>query len=65
MGADFTIFDRHKIRPAKEEVFHDFPKAARRIRAPAAGIKCTVVNGGVLLEDGEQSAGEFRWYPGA
>ena len=53
MGADITIFDQHKIRPAKEEVFLDFPKAARRIWAPAAGIKCTVVDGGVLLEDGE------------
>ena len=64
MGADITIFDQHKIRPAKEKVFHDFPKEPRRIRAPAAGIKCTVVNGDVLLEDGE-SAGEFRWFPGA
>lgn len=39
------------------------PKEAWRIRTPAAGIKCTVVSGGVLIEDGEQSAGEFRWYP--
>ena len=29
----------------------------------AEGIKDAVVNGGVLLEDGGQSPGEFPWYP--
>jgi len=31
--------------------------------ALAEGIKGAVVNGGVLLEDGGQSPGEFPWYP--
>ena len=34
---------------------HDFPRGARRIRTLAEGIKCTIVNGQVLIEDGEHT----------
>ena len=55
MAADITIFDPDTVRPTNEEVVHDFPKGAWRIRTLAEGIKCTIVNGQVLIEDGEHT----------
>jgi len=55
MAADITIFDPDTVSPTNEEVVHDFPKGAWRIRTLAEGIKCTIVNGEVLIEDGEHT----------
>jgi len=53
--ADIVIFDPKTVRPLAHEVVHDFPGGAMRIREPAEGIRMTVVNGQILLEDGKHS----------
>ena len=55
MVADITVFDPDTVRPLPEEVVHDFPGGGWRVREPAAGIRATVVNGEVLLEDGKHT----------
>jgi N-acyl-D-amino-acid deacylase len=51
--ADIVIFDPKTVRPLPNEVAHDFPGGAMRIRQPAEGIRMTIVNGQVLMEDGK------------
>jgi N-acyl-D-aspartate/D-glutamate deacylase len=53
LAADITIFDPDTVRVLPEDVVHDFPAGGWRIRELAEGIKCTVVNGEVLIEDGK------------
>jgi len=36
-------------------VLHDFPTGAKRIKEPAQGVRMTIVNGQVLMEDGKHS----------
>jgi N-acyl-D-aspartate/D-glutamate deacylase len=55
MVADIVVFNPDTVRPLPHEVVHDFPTGAMRIREPAEGIRMTVVNGHVLLEDGKHS----------
>jgi N-acyl-D-amino-acid deacylase len=55
LAADLTIFDPDTIGPLPEDTVHDFPAGGWRIRELAAGIKYTIVNGQVLLEDGRHS----------
>jgi len=55
MVADIVVFDPETVRPLPHEVVHDFPNGAMRIREPAEGIRMTVVNGQILLEDGKHS----------
>jgi N-acyl-D-aspartate/D-glutamate deacylase len=55
MAADITVFNPDTVRSLPEEVVHDFPGGGWRIRELAEGIKCTVVNGEVLLEDGKHT----------
>ena len=52
MAADLVVFDPDTVRPAKEDVVHDFPSNGWRMRELAEGIHYTVVNGEVLLEKG-------------
>src|SRR5688572_16815408 len=52
MAADLVVFDPDTVRPAKEDVVHDFPNNGWRIRELAEGIHYTVVNGEVLMEKG-------------
>jgi len=56
MAADITIFDRDtvgcRVRP---EVRHDLPRGGRRMVSPAEGIRCVIVNGQVLLDQGRHS----------
>ena len=51
-AADIVIFDPDTVRPLPNEVVHDFPGGAMRMRQRAEGICMTVVNGQVLMEDG-------------
>jgi N-acyl-D-amino-acid deacylase len=51
--ADIVIFDPDTVRPLPNEVVHDFPGGAMRMRQPAEGIRMTIVNGKVLMEDGK------------
>ena len=53
MAADITIFDPETVGPLPEDVVHDFPAGGWRIREMAEGVKCTIVNGEVLIEDGK------------
>ena len=53
LAADVVIFDEARIRPAMPTVEKDLPAGSRRLVQKAVGIKATVVNGQVALEDGE------------
>ena len=52
MAADITIFDPETVRTLSDDVVQDFPAGGWRIRELAEGVKCTIVNGEVLIEDG-------------
>lgn len=55
MAADITIFDADTISSLPEEVVHDLPAGAWRMRELATGVHYTIVNGQVLLEDGRHT----------
>jgi N-acyl-D-aspartate/D-glutamate deacylase len=55
MVADITIFDPDTVSPLPEDVVHDFPAGGWRVRELAAGIHYTIVNGQVLIEDGQHT----------
>jgi N-acyl-D-aspartate/D-glutamate deacylase len=55
MVADITIFDPDTVSPMPEDVVHDFPAGGWRVRELAAGIHYTIVNGQVLIEDGQHT----------
>ena len=50
-AADVTIFDPASIGPDMPEVVNDLPSGARRLKQVAHGIKSTIVNGEVFLEN--------------
>ena len=53
--ADIAVFDPKTVSPAMPTLVNDLPTAATRILQKAIGIKATVVNGQVLMRDGEHS----------
>ncbi|MGE0222098.1 MAG: amidohydrolase family protein [Acetobacteraceae bacterium] len=55
LAADIVIFDPDTVRAGKETVVHDFPAGGWRIREEAEGVHYTIVNGQVLLENGEHT----------
>jgi N-acyl-D-aspartate/D-glutamate deacylase len=55
MNADVVIFDPDTVKPLPESIVHDFPANGWRVKEPAAGVSATIVNGEVLLEDGEHT----------
>lgn len=50
-AADIAVFDPDTIGPEMPEVVNDLPSGARRLKQVAKGIKSTIVNGEVFLED--------------
>ena len=54
-AADVTIFDPERIAPEMPEVATDLPAGAKRLKQKATGIAATVVNGEVVLRDGEHT----------
>ncbi|HAD10212.1 MAG TPA: hypothetical protein DCF62_12080, partial [Porticoccaceae bacterium] len=60
LAADIIIFDADRVAPLMPEVKHDLPAGARRLVQKAAGISYTIVNGEVLMRDGEHTGA----YPG-
>ena len=60
LAADVTVFDPDRIGARMPEVHHDLPAGAVRLVQKADGIAATVVNGEVLLRDGEHTGA----YPG-
>jgi N-acyl-D-amino-acid deacylase len=55
LAADIVIFDPATVRAGKETVVRDFPAGGWRIKEEAEGVHYTIVNGQVLLEDGEHT----------
>ena len=55
MAADMVVFDPEDIGSLPEDIVHDFPAGGWRVRELAKGIKCTIVNGEVLIEDNKHT----------
>jgi N-acyl-D-aspartate/D-glutamate deacylase len=55
MAADIVVFDPDTIMAELPEVVDDLPAGARRLVQRTRGVKATVVNGEVLLCDGEHT----------
>ena len=55
MAADFVVFDPDTIAAEMPEVVHDLPAGAKRLTQRCRGIAATVVNGQVLLRDGQHT----------
>ena len=56
--ADLVLFEEDRVRPCLPTVEHDLPAGARRLVQKAEGIRATIVNGEVTLENGA-STGAF------
>ena len=54
-AADITIFDPDTIAPKPRKPIYEFPGGEMHVQQPAAGINYVIVNGEVLLEDGEHT----------
>ncbi len=55
MAADLTIFDPEEVQAMPKEFVEDFPGGASRLVARSKGYKYSIVNGSVILRDGEQT----------
>jgi N-acyl-D-aspartate/D-glutamate deacylase len=51
--ADLVVFDAARVKPRLPTVERDLPGGARRLVQKADGIRATIVNGVVALENGE------------
>ena len=56
--ADLVLFEADRVRPHLPKIETDLPGGARRLVQKAEGIRATIVNGVVTLENGE-STGSF------
>jgi N-acyl-D-aspartate/D-glutamate deacylase len=52
-AADITIFDPETVAPLMPYVVDDLPGGARRLEQRAEGFTATIVNGQILMRDGE------------
>jgi N-acyl-D-aspartate/D-glutamate deacylase len=53
MAADVVMFDPAEVGPREPELAHDLPGGAPRLVQRADGIRLVMVNGEVVLDDGE------------
>jgi N-acyl-D-aspartate/D-glutamate deacylase len=60
LAADLTVFDPDTVQPGEMEEVDDFPGGATRMRRLCEGVEYTIVNGEVLIEEGEHTGA----YPG-
>ena len=60
LAADLVVFDPDTVSPGELDHVADFPGGAVRLRRLPRGVDCTIVNGEVLIEDGEHTGA----YPG-
>jgi N-acyl-D-amino-acid deacylase len=60
MAADVIVFDADRVAPLMPEVRTDLPAGAKRLVQKADGIAFSIVNGEVLMRDGEHTGA----YPG-
>ena len=51
MAADITVFDPETVRPLAEEVVYDFPAGGWRMQELAEGVKSTIVNGEIIIDE--------------
>ena len=56
--ADLVLFEADRVRPHVPKIETDLPGGARRLVQKADGIRATIVNGAITLENGE-STGNF------
>jgi N-acyl-D-aspartate/D-glutamate deacylase len=52
MAADLNVIDFERLAPRMPELVRDLPGGARRIMQTCEGMRATIVNGEVILEDG-------------
>jgi N-acyl-D-amino-acid deacylase len=55
MAADVVLFDPETVRECEPEMVNDLPGGEKRLIQRALGVKMTMVNGEVLVEDGEHT----------
>ena len=55
LAADIIVFDPDRVAPLMPEVVNDLPAGARRLRQKATGFCASIVNGQVVLRDGEHT----------
>ena len=55
LAADLVVFDPDRVAPLMPEVVDDLPAGARRLRQKATGFAASIVNGVVVLRDGEHT----------
>jgi len=60
LAADLIVFDPDRVAPDMPEVVNDLPAGARRLRQKATGFDASIVNGRMVLRDGEPTGA----YPG-
>jgi N-acyl-D-aspartate/D-glutamate deacylase len=53
LAADVVVFDPDRVAAEMPEVVNDLPAGARRLRQKAVGFRASVVNGQIVLRDGE------------
>jgi N-acyl-D-amino-acid deacylase len=55
LAADVVVFDPDRVAPEMPEVVNDLPAGARRLRQKSTGFDASIVNGQVVLRDGEHT----------
>jgi N-acyl-D-aspartate/D-glutamate deacylase len=60
LAADLTVFDPDAVSPGEMDEVADFPGGAVRMRRLCQGVDYTIVNGQILIEEGEHTGA----YPG-
>ena len=55
LAADVLVFDPERVAPLMPEVVYDLPAGERRLVQKAAGMAASIVNGEVVLRDGEHT----------
>jgi N-acyl-D-aspartate/D-glutamate deacylase len=55
MAAELVLFDPQTVRECEPEMVNDLPGGEKRLIQRVLGIKMTMVNGEVLVEDGEHT----------
>ena len=54
-AADFVVFDRHTVAAGEKVMLNDLPGGERRFVQHAEGIQYVIVNGQIVLNQGEHS----------
>jgi N-acyl-D-aspartate/D-glutamate deacylase len=55
LAADVVVFDPDRVAALMPEVVNDLPARARRLRQKSTGFRASVVNGAMVLRDGEHT----------